>query len=500
MHLQLQFEKKEIPCLRTVKREVQSQEQTQEIRVSDGMPEIGKIIGTWGQVILRSKEWQEDGMIVSGGTMVWVQYMPEEGGQPQCVESWLPFQMRWSLPKTQHDGKILTQCILRSVDARSTSARKMMLRTNVSVLAWALENTSCEVYDPTDVPEDIQLKRMKYPVQLPSEAGEKAFALEEMLQLPPSVPKIEKILSYWLRPEIGEEKIMNDKVIFRGNAALHILYLADDGGQYAWDFDLPFTQYAELEKEYGEDGEVLLIPGVTALEVDREEDNLAVKIGLVCQYRISHRPVVEVTEDAYSTRRKVDPMRQELQLPGILDSKIQHLHVQSSMPLDAMRVTDVEFRPSPVRTDPTGENTAIEVSGQFHLFYYDMEGIPRSAVHKWEQKLTVPQDDGVSVDVLAFATGKSQGTFMSGSVQMVSEMKLVTEATSAGTIPVVTGLEIGEMESPDPARPSVILRKSCGKSLWELAKETGSSVKAICETNGIQADPEENQMLLIPVL
>ena len=57
---------------------------------------------------------------------------------------------------------------------------------------------------------------------------------------------------------------MNDKVIFRGNAMLRILYLSEDGGQYAWDFDLPFTQYAELEKEYGDDSEVLLIPCVTA--------------------------------------------------------------------------------------------------------------------------------------------------------------------------------------------------------------------------------------------
>ena len=137
--MQLQFAKQEISCLHTLKREVQSQEQTQELRISDGMPDIGSIIGAWGQVILRSKEWQSDGMTVSGGTMVWIQYLPEEGGQPQCVESWLPFQMRWSFPGTQHDGTIFTQCMLRSVDARSLSARKMMIRSNVSVLAWAME-------------------------------------------------------------------------------------------------------------------------------------------------------------------------------------------------------------------------------------------------------------------------------------------------------------------------------------------------------------------------
>ena len=57
MHLQLQFERQGIPCLKTLKREIQSQEQTQEVRISDGMPDIGSIIGAWGQVILRGKEW-----------------------------------------------------------------------------------------------------------------------------------------------------------------------------------------------------------------------------------------------------------------------------------------------------------------------------------------------------------------------------------------------------------------------------------------------------------
>ena len=265
--MQLQFAKQGISCLHTIKREVQSQEQTQEFRISDGMPDIGSIIGAWGQVILRSKEWQSDAMTVSGGTMVWIQYLPEEGGEPQCVESWLPFQMRWSLPETQHDGTILVQPLLRSVDARSLSARKMMLRSNVSVLAWAMEQTQREIYQPADLPDDVQLLMKTYPMELPVEAGEKSFALEEDFSLPPSAPKIEKLLQYSLQPEISEEKLMADKVVFRGNAVLHICYLADDGGQYAWDFDLPFTQYNELEGEYGEDAEVLLWPAVTALEM-----------------------------------------------------------------------------------------------------------------------------------------------------------------------------------------------------------------------------------------
>lgn len=498
--MQLQFEKQEISCLHTVKREIQNQEQTQELRISDGMPDIGRIIGAWGQVILRGKEWQGDGMTVTGGTMVWVQYMPEEGNEPQCVESWLPFQMRWSFPETQHDGVILTQCFLRSVDARSLSARKLMLRTNVSVLGWALENRNCQWYMPTDVPEDVQLRSVQYPMQLPIEAGEKAFSLEETLNLPPSMPKMEKLLCYQLQPQITEEKLMSDKVVFRGNAVLHILYRADDGGEYSWDFDLPFTQYSELENTFGDDGEVMILPSVTVLEMDTEADQLTMKAGIVCQYRISHRPVVTLVEDAYSPRRTVTPVLQEWMLPSILESRTEILHPQMSATLDGMRLTDVQFLPHPVESHISSEEAKLEIPGHFQMLYYDMDGNLHTGSHKWEQTVNLPAGEGSRVEATVLPVGKAQGNLMSGNAQLSADLQLLTETVNGSPIPMVTALELGELQEPDPHRPSLILRRMQGKSLWELAKENGSTMTAIEEANRLQTEPEETQMLLIPVM
>lgn len=496
----MQFEKQGIPCLQTLKRELQSQEQTQEFRISDGMPDIGSIIGAWGQVILRGKEWQDDGMSVNGGTMVWVQYMPEEGGPPQWVESWLPFQMQWSFPQTRHDGTILTQCMLRSVDARSLSARKLMLRTNVSVLGMAMEKQEQEVYVPGEIPEDVQLRTQRYPILMPVEAGEKAFAIEETLTLPPSAPELEKLILYSLQPEITEERLMGDKLVFRGNALLHILYSDRDGGQYAWDFDLPFTQYSELEGEHEDSAEMMLWPCVTALEIDREENRLQIKAGLVCQYRICGRPVIEVVEDAYSTRRTVTPIRQELELPGILECKTQSIHVQHSSPVDGMRLTDVQFLPQPPQVQRAGEEMELLLPGQFQMLYYDMDGNLRSCPQKWEQKLSVPAAEGTLMDVQLWPSGRTQGSLVSGSAQLSSELKMTMQTHSSEAIPMVTGLELGELQQPDPQRPSLILKRSGGKSLWELAKENCSTVTAIRQANSLQAEPEETQMLLIPVI
>jgi hypothetical protein len=69
----------------------------------------------------------------------------------------------------------------------------------------------------------------------------------------------------------------------------------------------------------------------------------------------------------------------------------------------------------------------------------------------------------------------------------------------ADGIRCVTGIELGELADPDPARPSLILRRASSEKLWDIAKACGSSVEAICIANGITAEPEDDRILLIPV-
>ncbi len=53
--MEFEFQKSACPCMETVLREVQNVEQTQEIKLSDGMPDIGRVLAAWGQTILRGK-------------------------------------------------------------------------------------------------------------------------------------------------------------------------------------------------------------------------------------------------------------------------------------------------------------------------------------------------------------------------------------------------------------------------------------------------------------
>ena len=57
--MEVQFTKSTCACLDTAVREVRNTEPTQEIRLSDGMPDIGHILCAWGQPILRGRNGWE---------------------------------------------------------------------------------------------------------------------------------------------------------------------------------------------------------------------------------------------------------------------------------------------------------------------------------------------------------------------------------------------------------------------------------------------------------
>lgn len=207
--MELQFQKSTCKYLDSVIREVQNTELTQEIRLSDGMPDIGRVLVSWGQVILRSKEWRADTVSVSGGLMVWVLYAPEDGSDPRSVDGWIPFQLKWNLPSGDREGVVRVSPLLRFVDGRNVSARKIMVRAGIGALGEALCPAESDIFTPGELPEDVEVLTRTYPMRLPKEAGEKTFFVDEDISMPSSFGA-EKILSFSAEAHLQDRKVMGN--------------------------------------------------------------------------------------------------------------------------------------------------------------------------------------------------------------------------------------------------------------------------------------------------
>ncbi len=492
------FKKVAVDCLKQLAGSTQSQELTQEIRLPEAMPDVGRILQAWGQCVIRGKEWRSGCMQISGGVTVWVLYEPEDAGEPQCVEGWLPFQLRWDFPPSRRDGTMIATGEVFSVDARSLSARKIMARATAAVHAQALEPAQVDVPAPGQVREDVQLLRRNYPVMLPAEAGEKMFQLEEPLRLSGSAPALKKILSYRLQPELTECKLLAGKVVFRGIGLLHLVYLGEDGRLHTCDFEIPFSQYTDLDKEYDPQTQVILRLAVTSADLRQEESGeLTLSAGLTGQYILYPRVMLEVAEDAYSNLCQIELMQEDIALPAVLDLCGSTLRAEQTADVAAAQVVDCAFYPGGVYLNAKDGNVEIEVTGTFQTLYYDAEGKLQFCSSGWSGVWTLTAENG-AVQPQVQLTGKVSAAGGS-SISMAADLSLQAAVMARQEQRVLAGLTLGQPTEPDSARPSLVLRRAGEQSLWEIAKLCGSTVEAICRANRLSGEPEAGKMLLIPV-
>ncbi len=498
--MEMQFDKMSIAYLQKLTGGQRVQEETLELRLPEGMPDIGRVLGAWGQAVVRGKEWNGDHMTVSCGVMAWVLYVPEEEEGVRSVEAWLPVSMKWDLPDTPNDGTITAACLLKSIDARSTSARKLMVRAALQVSAEAWLPAKAQVSVAGELPKDIQLLTATYPVMLPCEAGEKAFLLEEQLPAPTTGVKIEKLLYYCLTPELADKKVMAGKVVFRGKAQLHILYLGEDGKLYSCDHDLPFSQYGDLEGEYGADAAVSVGFCVTSLDLSLDAEGvLQLKAGIVGQYLLCDREMVTVAEDAYSPCRPLCLQMEPLQLPAILDQTQQTVYAEAAIQTDAQQIIDVSFYPAYGQLKMAEDSASLPLSGQFQTLYYDRDGELCSAAAPWSGQWNIPMAADAVADMQVLPAGKPQAVCGAGTLTLRADTEVEGTVFSGQGISMLTGIEAEETAKPDPDRPSLILCRKGSRRLWDVAKETGSTVEAIVQVNNLDAEPESSKLLLIPI-
>lgn len=498
--MELEFEKRTCRFLDRVLRENRTEEQTQEIRLGDGMPDVGRVIGAWGQVILRGKEWRGDCVVVSGGVMAWVLYAPEDGSEPRCLDTWLPFKMKWDLPEGLPEGEIRVNCMPRMVDGRSVSPRKILVRAVVSAGIEALCPGESQVYAPGEDIAGVELLRRSYPMGLYREAGEKTFLVDEELQPQGPGPKPEKILFCRLFPRITEGKVLTDRLVLRGHGDLRVLGRGEDGQLHSWDFELPFSQIAQLRGEFGPDARADLLMGVTSLEPELDGDGrLRVKCGLVAQYLVDDRELVELVEDAYAPGREISVHTGPLALPALLESREENIFGEQKLPMDGSRVVDWDFLPEQPRRRRTDSEVTMEFPGTFQVLSYGDNGeLGMSNVH-WEGELTLPADSETQVDGQIRYAPRPVCSQSDGGLNMTVQLPVKLLSTSRGEMPQVTGLTLGEESARDPQRPSLILRRAGTDDLWTIAKASGSTVEAIRRANELAQEPEADRMLLIPV-
>ncbi len=475
------------------------QEETQEYRLPESMPDVGRVIAAWGQTVIRGKEWRSGHIGIHGGVMVWVLYAPEDGSEVRRIETWLPFSTRLEQNHKGEDGIIRAESVLSSVDARSISSRKLMLRCQVGLLVQTMVPKQAELMEPRDMPGDMELLQRTYPMVLTREAGEKTFLVDETVELPKELAAGETIVYYHICPRITEQKVLGTKAVFRGVGQLHLLMQDREGKLCGGDLEIPMAQYLDLDGDYAEGAELSNLLCSTSVEAERTEAGaLRLRWGLVSQYIVNAVTMVNCLEDAYSTQRELELQRQEILLPCWLEEQLREVELTERLGDGEVPVDAIFFPDLPMVTRQPG-GAEVRVGGTFQTLTTGSDGNLQGRTVKANQAVTVQTECDTAAQCIL--QGGVQTRREGSGWGLESKLGLMLASICAKPLSMVTGITVGGTKQDAAERPSVIVRAKRGEeTLWDIAKYCGSTVSAIQRLNKLESEPEENRLLLIPVV
>ena len=501
--MEIQFREKPCEFLRRIVHETAQQEETADVIVPDSFPDVARIVCCSASVIVRSKECRTGSVTLSGGIRACAVYVPEDGSQPRALDQYIPFSLRTDHPALSEQTQCVTDCFVRSADARMLNSRKVMFRVNLGCITDGYEPQSEAFYEPVETPPALQLKRQSFPLLLPAATGERSFPISETLTLPAGKPPIAQLLCWDSEAYVEDRKIVGNKAVFKGNLYVRLLYLTQDERPETAQIPVPFSQYCELESDCADqDLQLRLLHTGAQLEPEAESGReLILLVQLLAQCVVSRVETVQTVEDAFAVGQTLDADWKICRLNARLDRQTLRLPIRQSIETDAAAIVDSTIYPDFAQVSHQGSTAAIRVPLTVNLLCYDSEnelqGITVRAEAVGETALAAQAQCDVRPQILPEGYAIAAGN----SVELRYEADADVSTYAEQELRTLSEASLLPPEDEQPCRPSVVLFTNRERrSVWDIAKQYGADVGTVSAVNGLDGDSaEEGKILLIPM-
>lgn len=477
-------------------------EQTADIIVPDSFPDAERVVDAFGTLLLHSVECAGNGIYAAGSVQAGAIFVTEEG-DTECLQTSVPFSVRKEWAGEKGECHVRCKCTLRSVDARPLNSRKILLRVGIACNLTVYSTQQQRICAPEEPSENLQLRKVELPIQMPLALCEKSFPLNEELELGADEPQVARLLKCVGRVQIRDQKIVGSKAVFKGLMVVHCLYADCNEKLHSHNWELPFSQYAEFgEDREGADLQTTL--SFQSFEVEPESQmecgRLFLSASLLSQCLAVGEQRLMLVDDAYCTDALLTPAWEQWEMYGRLDSLPIRETVNAHCDEPAASVVDAWVCGDEIQREREGERLRLRVPFHCNVLYYDEEHRLQGKCIHFAAVMDTELHEGAECFLRSADWGEAYCTAGDG-IELRLPMQAEVECWSNHTLRSVCGGEITQLSGEQGRKPAVILRRTDGEEeAWEIAKACRVPLQEMLQANQL-AGPTvpANTMLLIPV-
>ncbi len=504
--MELELNRNPMACFEPVLETTLFHEETMEMIVPDACPDILQLADTSGTVCLKSKEAQEGRLELSGTVCCAVLYQPDDGSGMHRVEVNLPFFCSAAADRVTGACSVTALPRVQSADTRVLNPRKVLVRVNLAIEVCAFLPSEAMVCAGAAATEENGLQQLmeSHECYVVSAVQEKPFTFSDDLTLSGSRPEAEELLKTRVQLDCAESKVIGNKLIFKGEAVLQLLYRSTEGQVCSCDFSLPFSQIMEVSgaEEESDCAVEVQLTGLSCALAPGDGRTISVSLELLAQAVVRQPRTVELLADLYSIRHPISVQFASYSLHQLVEQGTRRQSVREivEVPVLAKNVLDAYVSLGAVTQSREGERLTLSAAAAVSVLCETEDGAVTAVSHTFSVPCPLELPEGCACSCRCRCPGAVYATPTTGGLEIRLDLDFWYLALTPKRVAGVSNAQIEEGETQEGAeQPSIVLRMVGEERLWDIAKAYCTTTDDILRANELgEGESPAGRLLLIP--
>ena len=475
--------------------------------VPDSKPDILNTICTSGMVCIYKKEVLTDKVKIDGSINTYIMYLSEEAqDRVRGINTSLDFSEGIIVPNVQEGMECQLEVILSRVECKVINERKIGIKASLEVQMKVYATEAVEMINNITNTDEIQMLKEDLMVNSLVGTGSTRIDAKETIAIN-NIDNLAEILK--VNMDIGNKdiKMSYNKILTKAEANVKILYLTEDNKINSAHAKIPIVGFIDIPdvNESNICDVTYEIRNVILKPNPVEEHSIYVEIQVGVNCMIYEEKQIQVIQDFYSPCENLSCNKRQITTIAGKQNKKEIKQIREKVRLEEIEnqsLIDVDIIPN--MTKETNLDSKIVYEGELQLRFMFIDATLQIS----NKEATVPLEfvvDGVeggenrnintSYEILNQDFIIQDG----GEIAVNIDMLMNIDSYQDTRFSVIDEIQSeGEREAQDYSIILYIVKK--GDTLWNIAKEFGSTVDDIVRTNGIE-DPNiimPGQKLFIP--
>lgn len=462
--------------------------------VPDSSEDILRVLSTDYSCKIRSKDINDDKVVICGEVDSVVIYIPESGDGICTLNLKSEFETSFDVPGIDSSCSSFAELKVISFESKIVNPRKIHVQGEICVEQESYRMSNLSVLAECDgLPDCTYTKKQSAKVLRIADVTEKTVSIEE--DIPLSEYGEYKLISASSRFVAEPPELIGSKIIAKGRCLTTALFYdgaAMEQKEFVSEFSQLFSLNDPADKAYFR---VNIIP--TGEYYDLQDEYFVMDIRALVEIICFEATEVEYYADAYSTKADITTDYRTFDSISSVNTKTEKISdtVSCNTSDIVAKIVSSEFLHSDVRFS----EGKIILPYIVEAVYLTESGTLKSCRlrRNAETELNLSEGETISWSIVKLLDCSIRSN--SEAIDCNINAELIIETTRKDTIKQISKIVLEEIDEP-PKKPSLYLLKAQGSSLWDIAKHYSSSEDDIVKVNGLEAgEAIDGKLLLIPV-